>query len=138
MMELTLSPNPLYLEPQILSFDKINGIQWPRDINTSVHLLAWKRREIKNYLLSHTALNYHGKLDNINNADLAQADHLITNNSGDNGGIRRLAVKDTINPLINGADGLCTEKLQTYIDLIPPGEITEDIENMYNFIVSKL
>lgn len=118
--------------------DQIKAINWPHGTNASVHLLAWKRREIKNYLLSHTALNQHGKLNDINNANLAQADHLATNNSGDNDSIRRLAVKDTINPLINGTDGLCPKKLQIYIDLIPPEEISEDIENMYNFIVSKL
>lgn len=30
------------------------------------------------------------------------------------------------------------EALQAYIDLIPPDEISEDIENMYNFIVGKI
>ncbi len=118
--------------------DQINEINWPNGVNASVHLLAWKRREIKNYLLSYTALNQHSKLNEINSANLAQADHLAENNSGDNDGIRRLAVKDTINPLINGANGFCQKKLQAYIDLIPPEEISEDIENMYNFIVSQL
>lgn len=103
-----------------------------------IHLLAWKRREIKNYLLSHTALSHHGRLAEINSAELAQAHHLTANNPGDNEGIRRLAVKDTINPLINGPDGLCPQKLQAYIDLIPPDEISEDIANMYTFIVGKL
>ena len=103
-----------------------------------VHLLAWSRREIKNYLLSHTALSHHGKLAEINSAALAQVDHLAVNNPGDNDGIRRLTVKDTIDPLVNADDGLCRQKLQTYIDLIPPAEISEDIINMYNFIVSKL
>ncbi|MBU0676180.1 MAG: ATP-binding protein [Proteobacteria bacterium] len=103
-----------------------------------VHLLAWSRREIKNYLLSHTALSHHGKLAEINSATLAQADHLAVNNPGDNDGIRRLEVKDTVDPLINNDNGLCRQKLQNYIDLIPPAEISEDIKNMYNFIVSKL
>ena len=34
--------------------------------------------------------------------------------------------------------GLDTDKLQAYIDLIPPAEISEDITNMYNFIIGKL
>lgn len=118
--------------------EQINGIHWPQGRNVSVHLLAWKRREIKNYLLSHTALDHHGKLCEINGPGLAQADHLAANDSGDNDGIRRLAVKDTIDPLINAPDGLCPQKLQAYIDLIPPQEISQDIENMYNFIVGKL
>lgn len=103
-----------------------------------IHLLAWQRREIKNYLLSYTALDYHGKLGEINGATLALAHHLASNDPGDNDGIRRLAVKDAIDPLINGPDGFCPQKLQAYIDLIPPEEISEDIENMYNFIVGKL
>ena len=118
--------------------EQINAIHWPQGANVSVHLLAWQRREIKNYLLSHTALSHHGKLAEINSAELAQAHHLVPNDPGDKEGIRRLAVKDTINPLINGPDGLCPQKLQDYIDLIPPEEISEDIENMYNFIVGKL
>jgi AAA15 family ATPase/GTPase len=119
--------------------DQINAIHWPQGVNASVHLLVWKRREIKNYLLSYTALSQHNKLDRINgDGELGPAFHLALNDPADNDGIRRLSVKDTINPLINGADGLCPEKLQIYIDLIPPEEISEDIENMYNFIVSKL
>jgi AAA15 family ATPase/GTPase len=119
--------------------DQINAIHWPQGVNASVHLLVWKRREIKNYLLSYTALSQHNKLDRINgDGELGPAFHLGFNDPADNDGIRRLSVKDTINPLVNGADGLCPEKLQTYIDLIPPEEISEDIENMYNFIVSKL
>jgi predicted ATP-dependent endonuclease of OLD family len=116
--------------------DKIKAITKGKDMK--VYLLAWNRREIKNYLLSHTALSYHGKLSEINSANLAQADHLVANNPGDNDGIRRLMVKDTVDPLINSDEGLCRQKLQTYIDLIPPEEISEDIENMYKFIVSKL
>jgi len=119
--------------------DQIKEIHWPNGVNASVHLLAWKRREIKNYLLSFTALAHHGVLAEINgNGELGPVFHLAENDPADNDGIRRLAVKNTINPLINGPAGLCPEKLQTYIDLIPPEEISEDIENMYNFIVSKL
>jgi ABC-type cobalamin/Fe3+-siderophores transport system ATPase subunit len=116
--------------------DRIREITRGRPMQ--IHLLAWRRREIKNYLLSHTALDHHGKLGEINGPELAPAHHLNANEHGDNDGIRRLAAKDTINPLINGPDGLCPLKLQTYIDLIPPQEISEDIENMYNFIVGKL
>ena len=48
-------------------------------------------------------------------------------------------VADIINPLINtDGEGLDPVKLQAYIDLIPPEEISEDITNMYNFIIGKL
>jgi ABC-type multidrug transport system ATPase subunit len=116
--------------------NKIRAITRGKPIR--VHLLAWRRREIKNYLLSHAALDHHRKLGEINGPELAQAYHLNADDPGDNDGIRRLAIKDTINPLINSPDGLCPQKLQAYIDLIPPQEISEDIENMYTFIVGKL
>ncbi|MFZ3526540.1 AAA family ATPase [Vibrio harveyi] len=117
----------------------LNAIQWPRGTNVSPYLLAWKRREIKNYLLSYTALAHHNLLGQINNDDIAQRNHLQSNSPGDNDDIRRMNVKDIINPLINtDSEGLDPEKLQAYIDLIPPDEISEDITNMYNFIIGKL
>ncbi|MDF5257353.1 ATP-binding protein, partial [Vibrio parahaemolyticus] len=62
-----------------------------------------------------------------------------SNNPGDNDDIRRMNVKDIINPLINtDGEGLDPAKLQAYIDLIPPDEISEDITNMYNIITRKL
>ena len=60
-------------------------------------------------------------------------------NPGDNDDIRRLNAKSVIDPLINtDGVGLDTERLQAYIDLIPKEEISEDITNMYNFIIGKL
>jgi hypothetical protein len=103
-----------------------------------VYLLAWKRREIKNYLLSHTALSHHNALDTINNGSIGADDHLKANDPGDNDSIRRLRAKDAVDPLINGTGGLCSQKLQDYIDLIPPSEISEDIEKMFHFIKAKL
>ena len=117
----------------------LSAIQWPRGTNVSPYLLAWKRREIKNYLLSHTALAHHNLLAQINNADIAQRNHLQPNNPGDNDDIRRLNAKSVIDPLINTEGiGLDIDKLQAYIDLIPLDEISEDITNMYNFIIGKL
>lgn len=119
--------------------DLLNAIRWPQGMRVTPYLLAWKRREIKNYLLSYTALAHHNLLGQINNGDIAQRNHLQPNNSGDNDDIRRLNVKDIINPLINtDGEGLDPVKLQAYIDLIPPAEISEDITNMYNFIIGKL
>lgn len=117
----------------------LNAIQWPRGTRISPYLLAWKRREIKNYLLSHTALSHHNVLTQINNGEIAQRNHLQPNNPGDNDDIRRLNAKSVIDPLINTEGiGLDTDKLQAYIDLIPPAEISEDITKMYQFIKEKL
>lgn len=119
--------------------DLLTAIQWPRGTNVSPYLLAWKRREIKNYLLSHTALWHHNVLVSINNPDIAERNHLQPNNPADNDDIRRLNAKGVIDPLINTEGvGLDIDKLQAYIDLIPPNEISEDITNMYNFIIGKL
>ncbi|MCF2862897.1 AAA family ATPase [Pseudoalteromonas sp. Cnat2-41] len=120
--------------------DLLAAIQWPRGTNISPYLLAWKRREIKNYLLSHTALLHQGVLEQINNTELLRTPfYLQPNNPGDNDDIRRLNAKVVIDPLINTEGvGLDIEKLQAYIDLIPPEEISEDITNMYNFIIGKL
>lgn len=118
----------------------LSAIQWPRGTNVSPYLLAWKRREIKNYLLSHTALLSHGVLDQINNTELLRAPcYLQPNNPGDNDDIRRLNAKNCIDPQINTEGiGLDIDKLEAYIALIPPSEISEDITNMYNFIIGKL
>lgn len=119
--------------------DLLKTIRWPNGLNTKTYLLAWKRREIKNYLLSYTALEHFGVLEQINGANIAAVDHLKAGDSGDNDSIRRVNVKATIDPLINAdGEGLNPVKLQAYIDLIPPEEISEDITNMYNFIIGKL
>lgn len=119
--------------------DLLNAVQWPQRMRVAPYLLAWKRREIKNYLLSYTALAHHNLLSQINNGDIALRNHLQPNSPSDNDDIRRLNVKDTINQLINtNGEGLDSEKLQAYIDLIPPAEISADITNMYNFIIGKL
>ncbi|MFQ2019179.1 AAA family ATPase [Aeromonas veronii] len=113
------------------------GLPCPERINC--HLLTWKRREIKNYLLSHTALLHHGVLAKINNENIAQNNYLKENNPGDNNDIRRLNAKSVIDPIVNTEGvGLDIDKLQAYINLIPPTEISEDITNMYNYIFGKL
>lgn len=119
--------------------DLIKTIRWPNGVNAKTYLLAWKRREIKNYLLSHTALTHYGVLAEVNDANIAAVDYLQQNNAGDNDSIRRLNAKSIVDPLINThSTGLDIAKLQAYIDLIPPNEISEDITNMYNFITGKL
>ncbi len=122
--------------------DKIRTIDWPRDCSINVYLLAWKRREIKHYLLSYTALTSHGKLDEINDVNLAAVSHLQESDPGDNDHIGQLPsdkIKDVLSSLIETEGvGFDEEKLQNYINLIPPDEISEDITNMYNFITAKL
>lgn len=107
--------------------------------NLRTYLLAWKRREIENYLLSYTALRHHGILEKINNETLALMHHLKPNDPADNDSIRQLDVKEIIKPLIMAESvGIDKSRLASYIDLIPTEEISEDIENMYKFITEHL
>lgn len=125
----------------------VSSIKWAEGYRVDTFLLAWKRREVKHYLLSFTALSHHNQLNTINNDHLAAGLHMRLSDSGDNDGIRKLSsdiVKAATRNLINNLTddehekGLCMEKLQAYIDLIPKEEISEDITNMYNFIIGKL
>lgn len=125
----------------------VKSIKWPAQHSTDTFLLAWKRREIKHYLLCFTALSHHNRIHTINNNTLAAIFYLKHHERGDNAGIQKLPslnVKNATHDLINKLDGpeeergLCKESLQAYIDLIPPEEISEDITNMYNFIIGKL
>ncbi|MBL1252259.1 ATP-binding protein [Salmonella enterica subsp. enterica serovar Ceyco] len=125
---------------------QVNGSEYSKKITMlgnkykiKIYLLAWQRREIKNYLLSYTALSHHGLIWQVNNGDLPANCFLKENNSGDNPAISRLNVKPYITKIIDSDGiGLDKSKLYPYIDLIPPNEISNDIENMYNFLVEKL
>ena len=112
---------------------------WSAAEYRGTYLLAWKRREIENYLLSYTALRHHGILEKINNETLALMHHLKPNDPADNDSIRQLDVKEIIKPLIMAESvGIDKSRLASYIDLIPTEEISEDIENMYKFITEHL
>jgi hypothetical protein len=117
---------------------RLRAITWPDNQRVNTYLLAWRRREIKNYLLSFTALSGANALSEINNERLAGIHHLSAGDPGDNNGIRDLAAKDAVDPLINGPNGLCPDKLQAYVNTIPPEEISEDIANMFAFISSRI
>lgn len=113
------------------------GMPCPEIINN--FLLTWKRKEIKNYLISYTALMQHNLLSRINNDQIAKRNHLKPNDPSDNDDIRHINAKSIINPLINtDGVGLDRQKLQDYVDLIPPEEISEDIANMFEFIKENL
>ncbi|MCF6439871.1 ATP-binding protein [Pseudoalteromonas luteoviolacea] len=105
----------------------------------NIHFLAWKRREIKTYLLSYTALTETGYIDKVNNGKVAADYHLLPGEPGDNVAIRNLDVKSYISDLIDTIGiGLDQDKLTAYVKKIPKDEISVDIENMYNYLVSTL
>jgi energy-coupling factor transporter ATP-binding protein EcfA2 len=135
--------NPRWHENGVLLLgaprEEANRIRWPGNRRVQTHLLAWRRREIENYLLSYSALTHFGILNAINSDKLAQGFHLRDGDPGDNDGIRMLDVKHVVNPLIeNQGFGKDLTKIEFYINQMKPKEISEDITNMYNFIIGKL
>ncbi|MCP5209579.1 MAG: ATP-binding protein [Hahellaceae bacterium] len=135
--------NPRWHENGVLLLgaprDEVNRIRWPGNRRVQTYLLSWRRREIENYLLSYSALTHFGILDSINSDQLAQGFHLRDGEAGDNDGIRMLDVKHVVNPLIETQSvGKDLAKIESYIDQMKPAEISEDITNMYNFIIGKL
>lgn len=118
--------------------DIINSIRWPGSRRVQTYLLAWRRREIENYLLSYSALTHFGAIEVINH-QLAQGFLLRDGETGDNDGIRMLDVKHIVNPFIETPGvGKDIAKIEYYVNQMKPEEISDDITNMYNFIIGKL
>ncbi|MCX8829773.1 AAA family ATPase [Vibrio parahaemolyticus] len=114
-----------------------------RNDKPDLHYLSWKRREVKHYLLSYTALGN----DSINDVlDLSPKSQLLPNNNGDYrsdgeynhqlASINSEIVKNEVKEFINSDDGFCIVKTRAYIDTIPSSEISEDIVKLYNYLVS--
>ncbi|WP_272149955.1 AAA family ATPase [Tenacibaculum aiptasiae] len=102
------------------------------EIETKTHLLSWKRREIENYLLCPTMLQYYNKLQ-----DLQEKMPLVSlpanNNLDSLAGIRDLDSKTIVHPLYK-SNGFDESKLDEMILKIPIEEISEDIERMYIYL----
>lgn len=110
-----------------------------------VALLSWKRREIKHYLLSYTALG--AACDEINRY-YAEDCHLKVGENGDIGIDGKFnnylakhpssSVKKIVDPYINvDGKGFCIEETQKYVNRIIPEEISDDIVNMYKYLVKE-
>lgn len=113
---------------------------------SKAYLLAWKRKQIENYLLSFSMLSNQGKLADIN-IELAAPYQLIANNPMDIRQVQDLEIKSKIQTIYvnngqfrtaNNPEGVDLNLLKSAISQVPATEISEDIENMYNFIVSKI
>jgi ABC-type multidrug transport system ATPase subunit len=127
---------------------QVTGQQLPKFANNTKtpFLLSWKRLEIENYLLSHTLLLNHNLLENINQL-LPGINPILNNQSNDNDNVRNLDVKSLLQPLYlkegfatigTNEEGVDYAKLKNLIAEIPRSEISEDIERMYQFILSKM
>ncbi|MBK9722646.1 MAG: ATP-binding protein [Saprospiraceae bacterium] len=125
---------------------RLNTISLRGAGNKTAYLMSWKRREIENYLLSYTMLSAHGKLAEINN-HLAPLNQLMASIPCDNNDVRNLDVKTMLQPLYlkdglthipTDESGVDYNKLAAIITEIPTNEISEDILNVYNFIIGKI
>ena len=130
--------------------------------NFTKHLLCWRRREIKHYLLSNTALSSDDTV--YINEFLADMFQIYKDFNGDKAVRKKIEkdaagneievlyehdefnnqlasidseeVKELLKKYIeNGENGLCLDKTQKYVESIPANEISEDIEHMYNYLV---
>ncbi|MCE9793701.1 ATP-binding protein [Shewanella indica] len=121
-----------------------NGIQKFNKNKLTSHLLSWKRREIKHYLVSPTALV--NTVDDLNEIfDLGRKTGLAEGSPGDydtNGkyndklaSIESNLVKDLVDPYVKDEVGFCSNKTQAFVNRIPKEEISEDIVEMYNYLV---
>ncbi|WP_234352408.1 AAA family ATPase [Vibrio harveyi] len=110
-----------------------------------VVLLSWRRREIKHYLLSYTAL---GAACNEINRHYVEDCQLKVGKNGDIGIDGKFnsylakhpssSVKKIVDPYINvDGKGFCIEKAQKYVNKIIPEEISNDIVDMYKYLVRK-
>ncbi|WP_440905306.1 AAA family ATPase [Catenovulum sp. SX2] len=155
---------------------KVQGIKVNTGNALKVHVLSWRRREIKHYLLSNSALGE--CVAALNNHNLPESAHLQQFHNGDyllekcdnhfnvlhetreikkgkesnfeakpvyNNYLASLPsdfVKNILSPFIEEVEeepyGFNIEMFQEYISHIAPTEISEDITNMYNFIIGKL
>ncbi|HAO08922.1 MAG TPA: hypothetical protein DCQ50_18525 [Chryseobacterium sp.] len=110
------------------------------------YLLSWKRKQIENYLLSHTMLNFYGKLADVD-SELGASYQLMANEQMDIKPIQDLEIKSKVQALYiynsqqstaSNPEGIDYNQLYLVLSHIPATEISADIVNMYNFIVSKI
>lgn len=155
---------------------KVQGIKFNTDNIFKVHVLSWRRREIKHYLLSRSALGECVAV--LNNHNFPESAHLQKLHNGDyllercgkeynifletkeikKGTVTTLEtkpaynnylaslpsdfVKNILSPFVEEVEqepyGFNRGMFQEYISNIDHREISEDITNMYNFIIGKL
>jgi len=121
-------------------------IQLKKDVKENAYLLSWRRKQIENYLLSYSMLTKRNKIHEIHQ-DIGQVYHLQENNKMDIKQIQDLEIKTKIQSLYvhngvskntNNPEGVDFSLLAEVINDIPASEISDDIVNMYNFIVLKI
>lgn len=124
---------------------QVNGVKKFNKNKLRSHLLSWKRREVKHYLVCPSVLQ-----ENINDLndtfDLGSRTKLVVGHSGDYSttgeyndkfsSVKSDIVKEVIDPYVKVDVGFCANKTQGFVNLIPKDEISEDIVDMYNYLVA--
>jgi energy-coupling factor transporter ATP-binding protein EcfA2 len=104
----------------------------------NAYLLSWKRKQIENYFISHSLANQYNIIDAINDTVLPP-DRLRPNEPMDCKSIQDAEVKDIVKTLYcHAGAGLDINLRKEVLSNIPVTEVSDDIENMYNFIISKI
>ncbi len=100
------------------------------------HLLSWKRMEIENYLISVSMLTEKGKIQDLQN-NFPRVNFNPNDNLDGSSDIEEYDAKELLHPLYkpNGFDETALDEL---ISLIPEGEISEDINTMYNYLKNNI
>lgn len=123
---------------------QLNGTRKFNDNKLTSHLLSWRRREIKHYLICPTSIEMDISLLN-DILDLGARSRLTFGQPGDYciddkynskfASIHSATIKEIIDPYIKNTMGFCPIKTKSYIDKIPKEEISEDIAHLYNYLV---
>jgi ABC-type multidrug transport system ATPase subunit len=104
----------------------------------NAYLLSWARRQIENYYMSYSLAVKHNILDALNNTVLPP-EQLKQDDPMDYNSVKTAEVKDILKVLYCDENaGLNSVTRNQILSDIPASEISEDIENMYNFIASKV
>lgn len=108
----------------------------------NIYYLSWKRREIENYFLSYTLLSEYWLLNEVN-IELWNSNKLQLNYPWDNDIVRNFQAKEIVQKIAQKELNWKYvwkdyNDLKEIISKIPADEISEDIEKVYDSIISKI
>jgi len=124
-----LAPTEIKDNLEVNINNSYSGLKNFNENKTKTYLLSWKRLEIENYLLYKELLINNNIKPHINYDAISSLDNIED--------IAILDCKNITHPLYK-ENWFNEWKLNSLISKIPKEEISEDIEKMYDFIISKI